>query len=537
MKNKIILGLILFLGFMLRFWHLGINPPSLDWDEASLGYNAYSILQTGKDEYGNLLPLSIRSFGDYKPPLYTYLTVIPVAVFGLTEFSTRFISAFFGFMTVLAGYMLVKELFPNKSCRFFYFFTFLFAISPWHIQFSRVAFEANLGLFFVICGIWLFIKGVRQKGLFFFALLSFILSMYSYHSPRIIAPLILLGLVVLYRHGIKDRIRELLIVSIFSLVLISPLIYQFSSSTGARFGSVTIMNPFERLGSSIEAIEFDEQKGDLLGRLMHNRRIIYGKEMLAGYLDHFNFDFLFLTGDAPARHHAVGMGMLYLFELPFIIVGILYLLKDLSKNNIFIIWWFFLAPIASSLTTGTPHAVRAIYYLPLYQLFAALGIIEFIKYINIRFPKRKKELIVFTFAFLILNLYYYLHMYWIHSPLEVSDSWQYGYKQLVEKIQKYENNYNKIIVTYRYDQPYVYFLFYKKIDPWWYQRNWGSGEIKRALRSFGKYEFRNVDWDKDSQLSNVLLIGTPGEIPQGVEGIIDEVKFLDGNIAFRIVGR
>jgi len=104
MRKIFLLFLIFFLGFILRFWQLGVNPPSLDWDEASLGYNAYSLFTTGKDEYGNPWPLSIRSFNDYKPPLYTYLTILPVALTGLNEFSTRFISALFGSLSVVIGY-------------------------------------------------------------------------------------------------------------------------------------------------------------------------------------------------------------------------------------------------------------------------------------------------------------------------------------------------------------------------------------------------------------------------------------------------
>lgn len=537
MKVKIIFASIILLAFLLRFFQLGGNPPSLDWDEASLGYNAYSLLKTGRDEYGALLPLSIRSFGDYKPALYTYLTIIPVAIFGLNEFSTRFISAFFGVLTVIIGYLLIKELFPRKPSIFYLLFTIFFTISPWHIQFSRVAFEANLGLFFIITGIWLFIKGVKNPKLLVLSFLSFALSMYSYHSPRLIAPLLVLGLLFLYQQEMKSIFKWLMVALVFALIVVSPLIYQITTSASARFGSVTIMNPFERLGESIKSIEFDQQKGDLLGKLMHNRRIIYGKDILAGYLDHFNFDFLFLTGDAPARHHAAQMGMLYLWDLLFILIGFMFLLKNLTKNNKFIIWWFFLAPCASALTTGTPHAVRAIYYLPLYQILTALGIIEFIQLIKTRILFPKKTIIIFTFAFLILNFYFYLHMYWIHTPVENSRDWQYGYKQAVREAQKIEQNYQKIVVTYRYDQPYIYFLFYNQTDPLWYQQNWGSGEIKRAERQFGKYEFRNINWKEDSLKSNSLLIGTPDEIPSGATNIIKEVYFLDGSVAFRISGR
>ena len=106
---------ILALALFLRFYQLGVNPPSLDWDEASLGYNAYSILKTGADEYGNFLPLSIRSFDDYKPPLYVYLDVPSVAVFGLNEFGVRFTSALIGFLSVIAVYFLVKEIFETMG--------------------------------------------------------------------------------------------------------------------------------------------------------------------------------------------------------------------------------------------------------------------------------------------------------------------------------------------------------------------------------------------------------------------------------------
>lgn len=128
-------------------------------------------------------------------------------------------------------------------------------------------------------------------------------------------------------------------------------------------------------------------------------------------------------------------------------------------------------------------------------------------------------------------------MYWIHTPLEYSRDWQYGYKEAVKVVNEYENNYSKIIITYRYDQPYIYFLFYNLVDPSWYQNNWGEGEVKRAQRSLGKYEFHNIDWQSDSQRSNTLLVGTADEIPPETGGIIKEIKFPDGTIAFRIVGR
>src|SRR5690349_428242 len=113
MKEKILLIFIILLAIILRFYALGSNPPSLDWDEASQGYNAYSILKTGKDEYGNFLPIAIRSFDDYKPPVYTYLIIPSVAVFGVTPFAVRFPAAFFGSLCIIFVYLLARYMEEN----------------------------------------------------------------------------------------------------------------------------------------------------------------------------------------------------------------------------------------------------------------------------------------------------------------------------------------------------------------------------------------------------------------------------------------
>ncbi|OGH14534.1 MAG: hypothetical protein A2689_01215 [Candidatus Levybacteria bacterium RIFCSPHIGHO2_01_FULL_38_96] len=116
MRKYFFIALILMLAIFLRFFSISTNPPSLTWDEAAWGYNAYSLGTDGRDEFGKFLPLTyIESFGDYKPPLYAYLAVIPVRIFGLNEFATRFPSAFFGVLTVLITYFLTKRIFNVSS--------------------------------------------------------------------------------------------------------------------------------------------------------------------------------------------------------------------------------------------------------------------------------------------------------------------------------------------------------------------------------------------------------------------------------------
>ena len=155
--SLIILGIILFLAAFLRFYRISSNPPSLYWEEAALGYDAYSILKTGKDWHGNSWPLvAFESFGDYKPSLYFYAAVPSIALFGLNEFAVRFPSAFFGTLTVLLVYFLIKER------RVALVAALLLAISPWHLQFSRIAFESNVGLALNVFFVTFFLKGLKK---------------------------------------------------------------------------------------------------------------------------------------------------------------------------------------------------------------------------------------------------------------------------------------------------------------------------------------------------------------------------------------
>jgi len=169
-KINILLFIILILAAFLRIYKLSSIPPHLTSDEAALGYNAYSILKTAKDEYGNFLPIIFKSFGDYKPGLYVYLTVPTVVLFGLSEFSVRLPSALAGVLAVWLIYKLVNYLFPDKKYSFFSFrfslgdiAALMLAISPWHIHFSRGAWEINMSLTLTLLGIYFFLKALEKS--------------------------------------------------------------------------------------------------------------------------------------------------------------------------------------------------------------------------------------------------------------------------------------------------------------------------------------------------------------------------------------
>ncbi|MDP2649854.1 MAG: glycosyltransferase family 39 protein [bacterium] len=544
LTTYILLTLIVIVGAFLRFYQLGVNPPSLDWDEASIGYNAYSILQTGADEYGNKLPVAFRSFDDYKPPVYVYLTAPSVALFGLNEFAVRLPAALIGIAAIVVVYFLVKEILLNwdKNKREYIALAsaFFLAISPWHLQFSRAAFEGNVGMSFLILSLLFFFKGFRNKYLYLPFAVSFVLSIYSYHSFRLINPILLIVLLGLfYKQLIKQKI--LVVISLIIIVVFSTTAYLsfFSSDgAGARLSMVTIFSDQTLQMKSAINVENAKKNNDLVGEIINNRRLIFIPTIFKGYFDHFNFDFLFVHGDGGVQHHAYNMGMLYLWDFPFIILGIIFLFKNIDRRILLLFILFFLAPIPAAITTGTPHPVRAIAMIPEFQIFSSAG---FILILSILLKNKYKPVgIIISFIIIIglaSNIKYYLESYYVTTPIKYGYFWQYGYKDALSYAKDNEEKFKNIVMTYEYDQPYIYYLFYNKIDPFWYQKNWDynrNGTIDRFKRVIGKYTFRNIEYSKDINLTNTLLLGTPKEIPDD-EKVIKIIKFPDGKTAFKIV--
>ena len=98
---------------------MNVSPPALNADEVTNAYDAYSILKTGKDQYGNFMPLRFKSFGDYKLPLLTYLAIPFIKIFGLTETGIRMVNfPFVLFFPIVFNLLLIIYLLIQKE-RFF----------------------------------------------------------------------------------------------------------------------------------------------------------------------------------------------------------------------------------------------------------------------------------------------------------------------------------------------------------------------------------------------------------------------------------
>lgn len=564
MKKKhtyLLLG-ILFLASILRLFSLGSVPPSPDWDEASLGYNTYSILKTGKDEYGKFLPVVLRSFDDYKPALYVYFTIPSIILFGVNTLAVRLPSALFGILTVYFTYLFVKELFGKEiAIRGKSFPTeylallsaFVLAISPWHVQFSRIAFESNVGMGLNLLAAYLFLRGLKSPR--FLSVSAFVMGMniYMYQSEKVFTPLILLVLVAVFIKPLLKIQRKFIFLScLIGLLTILPMGYYLltNGESLARARGVSVFaDQTAFLKENAEKIIVDKQSGDILGLVLDNRRVEYVKAVLANYIAHLDLNWLFISGDI-ARHHAPDMGLLYLVELPFLLVGIYVLLfaKIDKRIKLLLFLWLFITPIPASITSGVPHAVRALNFLPILQIIIAFGMLSTFtwivnsKYKIVNIPAlpagRHIKYLIFPlyFLFFLFNISFYLNQYFVQQNYYNSLDWQYGYGEAISELQKIENKYRKIIVSNQapLDQSYIFFLFYLQYPPDQYQKEVleASGGF-RENHAFGKYEFRTINWNSEEKGKEVLYIGRPGDFPN--VPTIKTIDYLDNTPAIKIV--
>lgn len=542
--KKILLILIIALAFLLRFYKLDVYP-ALNADEAAIGYNVYSLIQTGKDEHGNPWPIHFQSFNDYKPGLYFYIVLPFVKFIGLNEWSVRIPNAFLGVSTVLIIYLLVKEI--SKNERLSLIAALFLAISPWHIHFSRGGWEVNTATFFITLGVLSFLKAKRYPKLFILSLVSFVLSLYTYHAARIVAPLLGLGLLISEWKTVKSNSKIFLVSVGIALVLIIPLVRDLTKpdalSRAAGVGLFADQGPINRI---------NEQRGEhasltgIVPKLLHNKAVNYGLAFLENWGKHYWGEFLFLSGDDIQRDKVPETGVAYLTDLVFVFIGLVVIArksKDLPASRQgwkIIVYWFFIAPIGAALTFQSPHALRAQNMVIPLIVISAVGANQLIELTTkLKMSWLKYVGLIIIFVAVAWQFARYEHMYWLHLAKEYPFSSQYGVKELVNYVSENQEKYKDIYVTDRYDQPYILFLFYMKYPPQQFQENhtltvrdeFGFSTVS----NFSKYHFGIINFTRmKTGNPNSLIIGTSDEIPRE-SSIIKRIYGSNGYEYFDVV--
>jgi len=546
-KKYLPLILIIALAAFFRFYRLGSTPQGFFSDEVAVGYNAFSIIKTGKDEFGKVMPFFFKSFGEGKLPLYVYQAVPFVFLLGPTELAVRFPGALLGTLTVLALYWFTLESLKLSKIKSSFHQTialvaaFSLSIMPWHIHFSRGVFGQE-SLFWAILGSYLLLRGLANNHRLtsFFGFISFTCSLLIYHSPKVILPLWIPIIFLLSKKKISNLFKHsllggLITVVVWGLVTFNPLGMQ-------RAKGVSVFSQYSGVSAKLHESITEEgrlNRSILFARAMHNKAESYGREIIGRYLSHFNPDLLFISGDTiRPRYRVPNQAQMFIIFLPFLLLGT-YL--SIKKKFYLPLIFLLLAPVPASMSFETPSTVRALFMTPALATLTGLGLVSAI---NTTIKTKKLLVIIPTITLITLAFSYqtvsyfnaYFHLNDIHKPY----AWQYGYKPLSAKLADLEDNYDHIVVTGMGGPPYIFLAFYQQYDPTLLQEeiNKNIGETDPFgfihIKGFGKYTFPKETCPFDENATKTLFVCQKDGEGIDRNHIIDSVYFKDKTPAFTI---
>ena len=477
-----VIGLIVALGTFLRLYHLETLPPSLYWEEAALGYDALSISQTGKDYHGNTLPIvAFSSFGDYKPSAYFYATAVAIKTLGAGDFAVRLPSAASGIIAIAIVYFICRQLKLDEGTSLLA--AFILAIMPWHIQFSRAAFEVNLGTTLFLLGILFLLKARLAVKFFYPATVFFATSMYAYHGLRVLSPLMALSLFLLYRKQFNFKL--VLANLMLSLILIYPIISNIGSpAINQRFRETSFLSQSTAVISTNQLRA--EYGNSLLARIIFHRYWWWVGELTGNYLKNVDLNFLFISGDGNPRHGVGEFGPLYHWQLLAIVTAIYFSLQRKPSGELKAVWiWLLLTPIPVMLTATNPHTLRLLPAAPAYAILSAYGITA---WLTIR--SAKKAWLSLIGVIIGIESLAYGHFYTTHYPKLSAREWQSQYREVVTYVENIKSRYQTIYFTRAYGRPSIYVLWYGQYDPMAIQAEDSSvPKDQQELLAVEKYQF------------------------------------------------
>lgn len=562
-KSKILLILILALATILRIWKLDSVPVSLFGDELDVGYHAYSILKTGKDYSGNLMPVHFRSLAEWRTPLYIYSAIPTVGLFGISPLGVRLPAAIFGILSVWIIYLLVKKITGNNTIGLLS--SLFLSISPWHLHYSRAGFEVTELLFFYITGVFFLLKAIKDGKWLSTATFCLGITPWVYSTAKLFLPLTLVAVLAIWWKDLKRVPKSnLLWAIIIFIAVVGPFTWNTLFGGGTqRIEGISIFND----PTVIPQMGFDRQndiraRGEsdgsvtTLDKLFHNKITSYTNNFVNNYLQSFSTEFLFINGDSLNLRHSSGEEF-YNYQFAFMILGLSFLItSNLDKKvKIFLIFWILASPIPSAITQGGGnHATRLIFMLPILIILIAFGTYYSYTKINKKF---KNLFFVLISIILVLSFVFYQHDYWIHYPWKSERWWHGGFKDAISSAVSEGEKYNKVIISGADEPPLIFFLAWSQYSPSDFQQKYplskeflsGFGEVERLDKYYfpaigvskNLYELGSILPENTLYLAtikeiNLDLINEPERVPQDIQ-LVKIINYPSGNPAFYLFTR
>jgi len=479
MDLKIIL-IIIFASF-LYFFKINVIPNGVYSDEATVGYNAYSILQTGKDEYGQKFPLAFRFFGAYTPPLFVYISIPFIKLLGLKVGSLRIIS---GLSTIFGIYLIYLysqklNLFNSKLSK--YFASFIFAITPWVVFNARLGYEVTLGYIIFSLGLFLIWDKLIKNKISISGLIILSLSTYIGHTQRYLFPVFLLFFSLIFYSKLKTKNNLKLLPKNLFLLFITQIPNIILLTTPAFWVKNNVY-----VNTNIYQL-FNDFSSQLL--TYFSPKYIFG-----------------ISPDINLQHTSPYLPLFYSWLIIPFFVGLYQLYLTRKTLNGKYLWLIFLiSPVPGSLSGHFISVQRVLSMIIPIVLIITLGF-------DLLITKIRRLYIIFVLSFLtIMSLLFLWRSYFIFLTKERSVWWNYGFKELSQEI---KNNPTKkyIIDNTRDASIYMNLLFHLQYSPSLLQKNFLNYEKIYYTNphfnpnyNFANIEIRPIYWEKDIYIDQILV--------------------------------
>lgn len=501
-QTAVLIGLacILLVAVLVRTVGITDNPPGFFTDEASIGYNAYTILKHGVDEHGESWPVLFEAFGEFKLPVYIYGTIPFIAVLGLTELAVRLASATFGIATIVTVFLLAGAAFQQRAAALAA--AFFLAIMPWHIHYSRTGFGELISFVpFVTLSLYLFIRGIRDDSrLLIFAGAAFGITLYTYRAAWVVVPLLLILIVILYWRELMDKGKHAALGAAMLAVISIPILLHLLSDSGDRSQDAGILKLGLSTGGTIN---------------------LFVKQ----YLSHFSLSFLFFEGDQHfiTRHYLPGSGHLHLIQLPLILAGLAGIALHPTREKVLILALLLFYPLGGALSTDSPVSSRSILGTAAMALLSGYGFMVVVKWATDLNQTHARMATVGTIALVVaLSLFAfggYIGKYRDYPNVSADYwGWQDGPQEIVEYFESVEADYDQLIMTGEFNAPHMFFWFYAPDGC----RKCTIGEAERFDPS--QRQLFALKPHQIAELSSSYDISTK-----------HTVEYPDGSLAFRLV--
>ncbi|GLW54223.1 glycosyltransferase family 39 protein [Kitasatospora phosalacinea] len=484
-KRTIAITAITAVAAILRLWRFPDLPGGLNQDEASAGYESFSLLTNGTDRWGNPWPAYFPSWGSGQNVLLSYLSIPFIGLFGLSEFSVRLVPVLLGIGAVPLLYAALRRFVDTPAALVG---AGLLAVTPWHITASRWALESNILPFFLLAGVTTLgyaYTSSRARRLIPFSLVFLALALYAYGVAIMVVPVIGgLYLAARYRTVLQNRLPVglsmlgFLIVAgpILLLVLVNNVLHyspHFVSSlpfTVPKFAS-----------SRLDQISDGQNLAEL------NTHFVTG-----GF------------GDGYLWTIPNGFLVLGVIGFPLAALGVYFAARTRSPEANLFTFWLVGAVVLLCVVPANGNRANAL-FIPLVAL-TAIGVSGLYRSMTDRRTGRAVVAVIMATALGYGALFF--HDYTTRYPEQIAQPFGRGFEAALDSADAARKGDEPIYISDRFPLNYMETLFYLEADPKDFQAN---SEVETVggiyqVRNYRNYYFSSGEKLLDSVPSYVAVL-------------------------------